>query len=533
VKKYAKLTASMVILFMALTFAPSAQAAPSPGVRLGGSDRFATSVAIANEEIQGNRGQNVVLASGYNFPDALAASTLAAKLKAPIILVGSGVYESQDVLDYTWTNALASGGVATIVGGRGVINSQIRQFFQNVDDKVNRLGGIDRYATDMDIVNSLDCAKGTPVVIASGENYPDALGIAPVAASKGWPVLLSGPDQLPDAAKAFLVSDQPSSVYLIGGEGVLHDSIQTDVQTASPNAQVQRLGGQDRFDTLAQVLRQFYPNPTSIYLANGYDFADALSGSTLAAEQNAPIVLINPSTNGIPQSIFNYLGTLQGKGVQVNVLGGTGAVPDGIVQLVNERLGNVTAPAPNPVPIPLPNQNPTPSPNPVSGTPTIENIAPIFLTTTVGVPPVLPSKIPVNMSNGSTKDMSVTWTIWENNVYNGQEDTSPLIMKGIIDNTTEPAFAIITVLPKMPTRILRTDTSVTIRSVAPIIVTTHVGVKPVLPTTVAATMGDGTVEDLPVWWPIDFAPQKPGVMMPYGSIQYSVIEIVAFVNVLP
>lgn len=339
--KNSKLTSLLMISTLILfTFVGSVQAAPKWN-RFAGQDRFQTSISIAGQEFQGEQVSNVILASAYSFPDALAASTLSTKLKAPIILVGSGLRDSQVSLDYI-KNHLIHGGTITIVGGVAVVPRNVEEWLLNDGYIVTRLGGNDRFATDALIVQNLSVTTGTAIVIASGYDFPDALGVASVAASKGWPILLSGPNQLPETVKDFITTDQPSNIYIVGGKFILHDSVQTELQTVAPNAQVQRFGGQDRFDTLSQILYQFYPKPTQIYIANGLDFADALSGSTLAAQNNAPILLIDPKSGQLPPSIRDYLITLRTTGItppQVNVLGGSVGVPDRVVDRVNELLG--------------------------------------------------------------------------------------------------------------------------------------------------------------------------------------------------
>ncbi|MDR3585786.1 MAG: cell wall-binding repeat-containing protein [Desulfosporosinus sp.] len=361
-KKKVKLTTlAMTSTLLIFTLVGSAQAKPHYN-RFSGNDRFQTSTAIAQQEYQGQQVQNVVIASAYSFPDALSASTLATKLKASIILVGSDMNDSQVSLDYI-KNHMSAGGTITIVGGVGVINQKVEQWLHNEGYHVNRMGGKDRFETDSLVVNNLAVSHGTPVIIASGNDFPDALGVASLAASKGWPILLSGPNQLSQTAQNFISTDQPTNIYIVGGKGVLQDSVQTALQNVAPNAQIQRFGGQDRFETLSQILTKFYPNPTQIYLANGLDFADALSGSTLAAQNNAPILLIDPKSKQLPPSIKDYLITIRNTGStpQVNVLGGTAGVPDWAVTQVNDILGTsdttpvVTPPVANPLTV----SNPT------------------------------------------------------------------------------------------------------------------------------------------------------------------------------
>lgn len=332
-------TVITTIALLLFTVVGSVQAAPSHK-RFAGEDRFQTSIAIAQQEFQGQQISNVIMASAYSFPDALAASTLATKLKAPILLVGSGMKDSQVSLDFI-KNHMTPGGTVTIVGGSAVVPKKVEEWLLTAGYVVTRLGGNDRFATDDLIVKNLNVTTGASIVIASGYDFPDALGVASIAASKGWPILLSGPNQLPQTVKDFVSTDQPANIYIVGGKFVLHDSIQTELQSVAPNAQIQRFGGQDRFDTLSQILYKFFPNPTQIYLANGFDFADALSGSTLAAQNNAPILLIDPKTDQLPPAIRDYLIALHTTGVtpQVNVLGGSVGVPDWVVNRVNDLLG--------------------------------------------------------------------------------------------------------------------------------------------------------------------------------------------------
>lgn len=345
-KQKTKVLMSLVCI-VSLFFSFSLVALATPGKsksaahRFFGHDRFETSTSIASQLADGQKVENIVLASAHNFPDALSASTLAFQLKAPIILVSPGHKDS--MVSYNFVkDHLVAGGTVTIVGGKAIISHSSEQWLLDNGFRVNRLGGKDRYDTNALIINQLNVAKGTPVIIASGTDFPDALGISSLAASKGWPILLSNPSYLTQSVQDFLISDQPTDVYVIGGEGIIHNGVYNQIQTLSPNSKIQRLGGYDRFETLSLILTRFYPNPTQIYVTNGFDFADALSGSTLAATNNAPILLVDPKSNNLPRSIYNYLITLRNNNVhpQVNVLGGEAAVPQRLLDQINDILQN-------------------------------------------------------------------------------------------------------------------------------------------------------------------------------------------------
>jgi putative cell wall-binding protein len=60
-------------------------------------------------------GATVTLASGENFPDALAGSVLAAKLNAPIILVSNSNNEQEKFIESgQYTNEIVFGGNSSV-----------------------------------------------------------------------------------------------------------------------------------------------------------------------------------------------------------------------------------------------------------------------------------------------------------------------------------------------------------------------------------------------------------------------------------
>ena len=81
---------------------------------------------------------------------------------------------------------------------------------------VNRLYGADRYSTNMNVVSSGWTAADNGIMLASGENFHDALSAASIAAAKGIPILLSPRDRLPDSVKSYLINKNVPISYIIG-----------------------------------------------------------------------------------------------------------------------------------------------------------------------------------------------------------------------------------------------------------------------------------------------------------------------------
>ncbi|MFL0194303.1 cell wall-binding repeat-containing protein [Clostridium sp. WILCCON 0269] len=249
------------------------------------------------EEINPDKLNNVVITSGTSFADALSGTVLASKLKAPIFFMNTK--DDTNVYDYVNDN-LKKGGTVYILGKEGAISSVIENKFTQYGFTASRLGGTDRYDTCSQINNQLNISKGTPVIIVSGENFPDALSISSVAACKGYPILLTQSNSIPQQTISQLNKINPSRIYVIGGPGVISDNIFSTLKNYS--SYVSRIFGTDRYETSLNICKSFnFNNSSSIVLATGTDFKDALAGSTVAAKYDSPILLINSDTTKVKE----------------------------------------------------------------------------------------------------------------------------------------------------------------------------------------------------------------------------------------
>jgi len=96
-----------------------------------------------------------------------------------------------------------------------------------------------------------------------------------------------------------------------------------------------RLSGSDRFASSAMMSAEsFAPGRPVVYIANGLNFPDALSGASVAAKNGAPVLLVSPT--GIPAVIQTELSRL--RPAKIVVLGGPLSVGDA----VERQLGTFT-----------------------------------------------------------------------------------------------------------------------------------------------------------------------------------------------
>ncbi|MEY8762572.1 MULTISPECIES: cell wall-binding repeat-containing protein [Clostridium] len=306
--------------------APSANSGVSVSKnRIYGSDRIETSLKISQEGWK-DGSDTVVIAQGYGYADALCAAPLAKKYNAPVIL------SRQDSLDENTINELKrlKAANAFVIGGTASLSDNVISQLENIGIKPERLGGRNRYETSVEIARKLgDSGNISNIVVASGAGYADSLSIAPIAASKGMPILLSERDVLPDATSSYIKGRNISKTYVIGGTASISDSLETSL----PNAQ--RIGGATRFATNLAILQNFKSdlNFKNVYIAEGdgpagNEFADALSGSVLAARESAPMVLIYKD---ISDDTASFIVSNMEKDTALTALGGTIVVPDTIL----------------------------------------------------------------------------------------------------------------------------------------------------------------------------------------------------------
>ena len=116
-------------------------------IRLAGDTRYDTMSRIVQAEVPGTS-EYVVVASGDNFPDALAAAPLAGALKAPIVLTSGNVLSPQAEQQITRLKASK----AVIIGGVNAISrATVSRIHGLVGSVPIRISGETRYETSLQI----------------------------------------------------------------------------------------------------------------------------------------------------------------------------------------------------------------------------------------------------------------------------------------------------------------------------------------------------------------------------------------------
>jgi putative cell wall-binding protein len=304
------------------------EVAERPAVeRIGGATRFDVAVAVAKRAFP-DTAPVVYVATGVNYPDALSAGPAAVHTGGPLLpvlpdLVPGVVADEIVALDPQRI---------VIVGGTSAVGEPVRALLQQLvpDARVDRLAGDDRYAASRAVVAD---AFGTAphAYVATGTNFPDALSAGGAAGSKGEPVaLVYGPGEAADAPTLALFRTlQTQSVTAVGGpQGVspgLLDSLSSGVPAA-----VERVQGDDRYGTSLAVNAAAFDSASTVYLATGLNFPDALAGGVLAGLDDAPLYVVPGDC--VPRGV---LASIAGLGASdVVLLGGPAALAPAVEQLV-------------------------------------------------------------------------------------------------------------------------------------------------------------------------------------------------------
>jgi putative cell wall-binding protein len=198
-----------------------------------------------------------------------------------------------------------------------------------------RIQAPDRFSNAVEIAKNA-FPSGAPVVyVATGLNYPDALGAGAAAASAGGPLLLTAPNELPAAAKAEIEFLGPQKIVVVGGPNSVSQAVFAQLQGMAPS--VVRQGGADRYEASRNIVAGQFDHATTAFIATGANFPDALSATSAAAGQNAPVILIPGANASVDQPTLDLLDS---RGVtDVTITGGPNSVSPAIETQLKAKYG--------------------------------------------------------------------------------------------------------------------------------------------------------------------------------------------------
>lgn len=191
-----------------------------------------------------------------------------------------------------------------------------------------RYAGADRFATSVEISKWSSSWAGSTVFLASGLKFPDALAAGPVAAAERAHLLLTRPDRIDAVVMDRIRVLDPAEVVIVGSTSSISAAVAAQVQS-EVGATITRIGGSDRVETSLLLMDRLVERSgpvSTVWVASGHTFPDALVAASVAGRTRAGIVLDyhSGSAAGVEswrQRIDPYV-----RGRVVNIAGGTPSV---------------------------------------------------------------------------------------------------------------------------------------------------------------------------------------------------------------
>ena len=186
-----------------------------------------------------------------------------------------------------------------------------------------RIGGKDRYETAIQISKVGWEDKSKFAVLATGQDFPDALCAAPLAKKLGAPILLNTKSKLLPEVEQELRRLKVEEIIIVGGPGVISEDVLNTLNTM--NVKCTRIYGVNRYETSIKVAQQL-DKSNEIAVVTGDNYPDAISISSIAAQKGMPILLTGK--NNLPNSVAEYL---KNNTIETSyVIGGNDVVSDGV-----------------------------------------------------------------------------------------------------------------------------------------------------------------------------------------------------------
>ncbi|MBS3956261.1 MAG: cell wall-binding repeat-containing protein [Clostridiales bacterium] len=311
--------------------------------RLSGQDRYLTAVDISRKTFAAGSCETVILATGADFPDALAASGLAGAYGSPVLLTPRTGLPAEVLAEMTRLGAKR----VLIIGGTSAVGADVETALRSEFGRVNveRVWGSDRFATAAAVasatiaeVNRAGLDWNGIAFIVRHDGFADALAVAPLAYARKIPVLMTRPlGPLSSSTRTALTSIKAEEALMVGGTAAIADSVATELRGVTGIQRVDRIGGKDRFETAAKVaeyaLRFHWADTGVVGVATGRGFADALSGGSSAGAAGGVLLLTNTGSLPVPSS--GFLQTHRHRINAVHVYGGTSAVSNDVVDEIS------------------------------------------------------------------------------------------------------------------------------------------------------------------------------------------------------
>ncbi|WP_227855837.1 cell wall-binding repeat-containing protein, partial [Clostridioides sp. ES-S-0048-02] len=297
-----KIAAMLTVTMIAGSSTAGIVSAQTVATNLTGQERYETAVKISQDGWK--NADEVVIVNDSSIADALSATPFAKAKNAPILLTGKDKLNDKTKAELQRLKAKK----VYLIGGTSVLSANIEKQIKDLKISFERISGAERYQTSLELAKRLDAVSDVKkIAVVNGEKgLADAVSVGAPAAQNNMPVILADSKNGTAVADKFIKDAGITQSYVIGGES----SVSEAVKNKLPNST--RLGGTDRNDTNAKVVKEFYKKTdlknayvTKDGMAKQDQLIDALAVGVLGAKNQSPVVLVGKNLSASQKSLVN------------------------------------------------------------------------------------------------------------------------------------------------------------------------------------------------------------------------------------
>lgn len=165
------------------------------------------------------------------------------------------------------------------------------------------------------------------VILANGYKFTDVLTSTVLGNEKKAPILLTNTENIKEDTMKEIERLNPKEIIISGGNASVSSDIEKELK--DKNYEVNRVSGKDRYETakvVGEEVREITKVNDKVILADGTNFPDVITMSTLASQNHTPILLTEPSQleNTTDKTIKDW------KVKDITIGGGNGSVSENI-----------------------------------------------------------------------------------------------------------------------------------------------------------------------------------------------------------
>lgn len=292
--------------------------------RLSGTIALDTMSAIVQRGFENGSCSIVIVATMGGYWDALTASALAGLESCPILLTDKDELSLQTLSEIKRLGASK----VYIMGGKAAVSNDVEKSISRIHNvkTVRRLAGDVAVDTALEIYKEGNGSWGKTAVVATSETFQDALSISPYAYAKKAPIFLANASTRALDSHVLTTIKQGgfSRVIIVGGTAALSPEIEKQLKGIA----CKRLAGATAYETSGAIASWCLTQgmtASSVGIATGESYYDALAGASLCGRNSAALVLVSDSYRS---SIDSFIKPNKGLINEVYVFGGPAAVSE-------------------------------------------------------------------------------------------------------------------------------------------------------------------------------------------------------------